>query len=576
VITTTDIELVFPPQWEFSCPHLAIPSLAGYLTELGFSVHQWDANLWFIYTIMSEEYLKGVIETLSTKEFENDDALQQKMKFYLSISDVIISQTRKIFEKNVRGEGLRDTDMGYLKLAFQFVSSVFSPTRLSMYSCRIPFSVQSVESILDSTKDPLTNPFYTLFEEKFIPQLLGTDPAVVGISVTATTQLIPAVTLAALLKERAPHIHITLGGNTLSRFADEPERFRKLFDVIDSIVLFDGEPSLEVLLDRLESGRSLEDVPNLVTFSHGNVHRSPSTVFADVNMLPTPTFEGLDLHQYFFPEPVLPLLASRGCYWHRCAFCAIPHGYGKTYRARAIERVVEDMEQLSTTYKTNVFHFSDESIAPGQLNNLCDTILHRDLNFLWMAFARTEQGFTPELCKKLYRAGCRMLAFGLESGCQRILHLMNKGITTKRASDVLKNCAEAGILINLFVMFGFPTETRKEAQETMEFVLKHKDAVSSISDSVFELDYQSLVYCDPERYGVTHIYHPVNSELALAFDYDVAEGMNQEEVQKAHDEFQEHIVKKVFAKYGEVFLKGFSVPLLDDYEKSGEEPHVSE
>jgi anaerobic magnesium-protoporphyrin IX monomethyl ester cyclase len=567
-MSQSDIALVFPPQWDPCYPHLALPSLKAFLDGQGYQVKQYDANVAFYDWLLSRSTLENLYDRVMEAETSADSALRNRIQFFKSVGEPLIAHTDEV-KANFRSRKVanKPEELTALELGLALASLPYFPTAISFAHVSLPYSSSNLTDCFQAAHDQRVNPFRDFFLQVFIPQLLETDPDVVGISVTATTQLIPAVTLAALIREEHPHIHITLGGNTLSRFADEPERFKRLFDVIDSIILFDGEPSLEVLLDRLESGRSLEDVPNLVTFSHGDVHRSPSTVFADVNALPTPTFEGLDLHQYFFPEPVLPLLASRGCYWHRCAFCAIPHGYGKTYRARAIERVVEDMEQLSTTYKTNVFHFSDESIAPGQLNNLCDTILHRDLNFLWMAFARTEQGFTPELCKKLYRAGCRMLAFGLESGCQRILDLMNKGITTERASDVLKNCAEAGILINLFVMFGFPTETRKEAQETMEFVLKHKDAVSSISDSVFELDYQSLVYCDPERYGVTHIYHPVNSELALAFDYDVAEGMNQEEVQKAHDEFQELKRKAEIGKNLELTLNQI---LLQ------EEPHVTE
>jgi radical SAM superfamily enzyme YgiQ (UPF0313 family) len=240
--------------------------------------------------------------------------------------------------------------------------------------------------------------------------------------------------------------------------------------------------------------------------------------------------------------------------------------------------VVEDLEQLSATYHTHVFHFSDESIAPKRLNRLCDVILQNDLAILWMAFARAEQEFTPELCRKLYQAGCRMLAVGLESGCQRVLDFMNKGIKVQDTSQVVKNCSEADILINLFVMFGFPTETQKEAQETMQFVLDHRDNIDSISDSVFELDYQSSVYRDPEHYGITRIYYPEHAELALTFDYDVGKGMNQKEAQKVHDEFQDRIVKKMFTKYGEAFLREFSVSLLDrDYRNSHpEEDHVTE
>lgn len=531
------IALVFPPQWELRYPHLALPSLTAYLSHLGLRVRQYDANLWFMYALLSAENLTTLVEQLKNKECDNK--LQQKRDLCLSMADVIIDRVQKILEQNIKGKQIQDADSVYLNLAFELVSSVFSPTEITFMNCKMPYSVQSVEALLSAAKDSLLNPFYSLFKEKFLQKLLQTDPAVVGISVTAVTQLIPAVTLATLLKQEAPHIHVTLGGNVLSRFADEPHRFTKLFEIADSIVLFDGEPALPVLLERLEAGHSLDDVPNLVTCHDGQVHRSPHTVFADVNALPPPSFAGFNLEQYFFPKPVLSLLTGRGCYWHRCAFCVIPHGYGRTYRVRTIDRVAEDLEQLSRDYNVGVFHFPDESIAPSRLDKLCDALLHRGLNILWMTFARAEPGFTPELCKKLYHAGCRVLAFGLESGCQRVLDFMNKGTTVDTASRILKYSADAGIWNHVSFFFGFPTETHEEARETIQFAIEHHDVIDSISDSVFELDYQSPVYCHPEQYEIKCIQRPEHSELALSFDYTVLRGMSNEEATKVHAEFQE-------------------------------------
>ncbi len=536
-MSKSDIALVFPPQWELWYPHLALPSLTSWLDTQGWKVRQYDANIWFMHELLSEENLEKMIETLENREFENS-TLQQKSTLYLSMSDRIISGVKEFLEQYKKGKEPHNMDLVYLTLAFDVVNLVFSPTEITWYNCKMPYSQKSVGAMLEAAKDSLCNPFCALFREKFIPHLLQVDPAVVGISVTATTQLIPTVTLAALLKAEAPHLHITLGGNVLSRFADEFHRFTRLFEVADSIILFDGEPALPVLLEGLEGGRSLDEVPNLITCYQGRVRRNATTVFADVNALPPPSFKGLNFEHYLFPEPVLSLLTGRGCYWHRCAFCVIPHGYGRAYRTRSIDRVAEDLEQLYTTYGTCVFHFPDESIAPGRLGKLSEAILDRGLDIIWMTFARTEPGFTPELCKTLYQAGCRVLAFGLESGCQRILDFMNKGITVPTASRVLKYSAEAGIWNHVSFFFGFPTETREEAQETIRFVVDNRDVIDSVSDSVFELEYQSPIYCDPEHYKVTRISSSEEGELALTFNYHVSEGMTHEDAQKVSSEFQ--------------------------------------
>jgi radical SAM superfamily enzyme YgiQ (UPF0313 family) len=200
--------------------------------------------------------------------------------------------------------------------------------------------------------------------------------------------------------------------------------------------------------------------------------------------------------------------------------------------------VAQDLEQLTEAYGAHVFHFTDESIAPHRLEKLSNAIPDRGLDVMWMTFARTEPGFTSGLCTKLYGAGCRVLAFGLESGCQRVLDFMNKGIEVDNASHILKNSSEAGIWNHVSFFFGFPTETRKEAQKTIQFVIENRDVIDSVSDSVFELEYHSSVYCNPEHYKITRIYDPEQGELTLTFCYDVSEGMNHKEAQNVYGEFQ--------------------------------------
>jgi radical SAM superfamily enzyme YgiQ (UPF0313 family) len=443
-------------------------------------------------------------------------------------------------------------------------SLAYSPTTISFAQVLMPYSESKLKDCFEAAHDERTNPFRDFFTQILIPRILSTDPDVVGISVTATTQLIPTITLATLIKEEAPHVHITLGGNTLSRFADEPHLFTKLFDIIDSIVLFDGEPALDVLLEHLESGHSLEDVPNLVTCHEGRVRRSPITLFADINGLPTPSFAGLDLEQYFFPEPVLPVLTGRGCYWHRCAFCTHTIGYGKAFRPRTVGHVMKDLADYTENLGVKLYYFCDECIEPAWLETLCNRLIEEDLQVRWMMEARLEQEFTPELCRKLYQAGCRMLAFGLESGCQRVLDLMNKGTKKEYISQTLQNSSDAGIWNHVCIIVGFPTETCDEARETLEFLKENKKNIGSAIASSFLLELDSKIYLNPETYGITKILHHKDKDFQFVFDYDAYEKMNKEETKEIWKEFQETIEKEGLLpiEYG-----GFLLPLMDDHEE---------
>jgi anaerobic magnesium-protoporphyrin IX monomethyl ester cyclase len=533
-MSQSDIALVFPPQWDPCYPHLALPSLKAFLDGQGYRVKQYDANVHFYDWLLSRTTLETLYDRVMEQD-STDPSLQHRIQFFKSVGEHFaanIDDVKARFREG--GESRQEIIMG-LQLCLYLASCAYQPTTISLDAISMPYSTSSLTECFRAVHDVKTNPFRDFFITELIPSVLQIDPAVIGISVTATSQLISTLTLAALIREEHPHIHITLGGNTLSRFADEPERFKRLFDVIDSIVLFDGEPALEVLLDRLESGRSLEDVPNLVTFSHGKVHRSPVTQFADVNTLPTPNFDGLNLRQYFFPVLILPLLTARGCYWHRCAFCSHFYAYGDEYRSRKIDSVLEDLQTLSRSYSTRYFGFVDESIPVHTLSTLADGIIAENVDVRFAAEVRFEKGFTPEVLSRIHQAGCRMLAFGLESGCQRVSDFMRKGIDIQNASHILKHSTNAGIWNHVFFFFGFPTETVEEAQETLQFIKAHRDIIKSISYDVFRLDRDSDVYSHPQKYQV-EIIDDTGGEFALSSTYDVHSGLSQREAVKFYRE----------------------------------------
>jgi hypothetical protein len=191
--------------------------------------------------------------------------------------------------------------------------------------------------------------------------------------------------------------------------------------------------------------------------------------------------------------------------------------------------VLQDIQTLSKSLKTLYFGFVDESIPVRTLSLLADGILSENFDIRWAAEVRFEKKFTPELCHDLYRAGCRMLAFGLESGCQRVLDFMNKGITIETASHVLGYTAEAGIWNHVFFFFGFPTETLKEAQETLQFIKNNRDVINSINYGVFRLDRNSEVYKNPQLYQIKVIEN-AEDELSLTSAYEVASGLSSNEV----------------------------------------------
>jgi hypothetical protein len=176
------------------------------------------------------------------------------------------------------------------------------------------------------------------------------------------------------------------------------------------------------------------------------------------------------------------------------------------YRVKSVRLIVDQLEELSLKYKTPYFQFTDESCHPELLAAIATELLERKLEVRYICYGRFDRGFTGDLCRHIYRGGCRKILFGLESGSQKRLDAINKGISVKQAETILRNCAAAGIYYRVFAMIGLPHETVDEAYETFNFFRRNSDLFRSpfnhFEISPFHLDRHSCLGREPERYGL--------------------------------------------------------------------------
>ncbi|MCK4431660.1 MAG: PqqD family peptide modification chaperone [Candidatus Aminicenantes bacterium] len=432
-----------------------------------------------------------------------------------------------------------------INLAHILVSAAYYPTKLSFSSFEMKYSHESSSDVIKATLDRVENPFIDIYKDDLIPYIFQENPDIVGISIIGISQLIPGLTLARLLKSSNCRAHVVVGGSIFTRLIDILPQRKNLFSMFfDSVIAYEGERPLLELAKCLANGKSLKTVPNLIYYDGTKVCVNETCSPENINSLPTPCFDGFPLNLYFSPEPILPLMSSRGCYWRKCAFCDHSHIYGNRYVPQNSERVVDNLEELSKKYGTSYFSFSDEAIAPNVFKSLSEKIIERKLNIQCLADARFERQFTSALCRKIANAGFKMLLFGLESGCDRVLTLMKKGTDRQTISELCKNSSHAGIWNHVFLFFGFPTETEEEAQETIDFVLSNKDIIHSVGCSVFSLGKYSPIRKHPEVYGVSSIQIDGNKDFQLWYNYDVNTGLNQEKAREVYKAFQELIADK--------------------------------
>lgn len=537
------ILLLFPPQWNPSYPHLALPSLTAFLKREGYDVVQMDINVEAYDTLLSKPQLKVLCDKIRDKfsDLENAHVMPPtNARMYRDLGKALLSSPYILdnienAKRVLRTEAkffdfetyLKNTSI--IEAGLSLVSAAYYPTNIRFNGFKMKYRQTSFQQIQLAINDRETNPFIELFEKYFIPSIFSEKPDLIGISISGIEQIIPGLTLASMVKQRDKEVHVTIGGNVFTRLKEEIHRDPSLFSFFDSVVINEGEHALLELAKQLSEKQCLKKVPNLLFYDGSKVIVNQKQYIEDVNSLPTPCFDGLPLDLYFSPKIILPLLTSRGCYWRQCAFCDHGFGYPSGYRARDLDLVTEDLRLLSKRYFTDCFAFSDESVSLKRMSLLSQKILERDIKLSWYAYSRMEREATPQLFQTIANAGCKMLLWGMESGCDRILKHMNKGINTETIKASSKMADDAGIWNHIFILFGFPTETQEEALETTNFVLSNKDKFHSVGATTFTLNSHSKVAQQPQLYGVSNIICGDKENLALWYDYEVETGLSQME-----------------------------------------------
>ena len=202
------------------------------------------------------------------------------------------------------------------------------------------------------------------------------------------------------------------------------------------------------------------------------------------------------------------LVMARGCYWHKCAFCDVVLPYIGCFRLPDPVEIVDAMEEFayhpSSLIPCPSFHFVDEAMPPKAIKGMCEEIIRRKLKVEWWGNIRFDAAFTPKLAKLMAKAGCIAVTGGLECANDRLLKLMNKGITLAGAERVLKAFKAAKIFVHAYLMYDFPTETKAEQKGAERYVkgLAKKGLIQSCFWHRFALTVHSPIAKDPGKFGI--------------------------------------------------------------------------
>jgi len=374
-----------------------------------------------------------------------------------------------------------------------------------------PINLGSVDDVTDAVVlDRLTAPFASYFDLPFADLLARRPWSLVGVSINYVSQLPFGIQMCRRIRELCPDVVLVVGGTEVSddlKYLRNPRDIWRLFSECDAVVVGEGESALVHILEGVRQ-RSTEPVRWPGVLTRGDVGLSfPSVKYEDVAGLPTPRYDVWNWEEYWSPEPVVYYSPTRGCYWNKCTFCDYglnTDGPTSPSRERSPDQVVADLRQTARIART--VYFAVDAMSPAYIRRLSQHLAEADLGIHWAAELRLERAFPKQhLGSVLHAAGCRAISFGYESGSQRVLDLIRKGVDLSRVPAILEELASAGIGAQMMGFIGFRTESQEEALATYELLRAHRHLWTLAGIGDFVLTKGSEVAKQPQEFGIRQL-----------------------------------------------------------------------
>ncbi len=577
-----ELLLITPPFTQLNTPYPATAYIKGFLNTKSITSFQIDLGIEVILALFSSEGLSQVFaQPLPSHSTSNAQRIYALKHTYIQTIDAVIgflqnknpSLARYICSRNFLPEASRfDTDddlewafgqMGlqdkakhlatlYLEDLSDYLKECVDPHfGFSRYAERLGRSANQFDELYQSLQEPdsyIDGISLGILHQK----LTDHQPRLVCFSVPFPGNLYAAFKAAQYIKGHFPTIKIVIGGgfaNTELRSLKEP----RVFEFFDYICLDDGERPLELVIAHLDNEATA--LKRTFVLNHHEVVYQNTATLPDYkhSEVGTPDYTDLPLQNYLSVIEVAnpmhslwsdgrwnKLTMAHGCYWGKCTFCDISLDYIKLYEPIAAKILVDRMEELIAQTGENGFHFVDEAAPPALMRELALEILRRKLVVSWWTNIRFEKSFTADLCYLLQASGCIAVSGGLEVASDRLLALIDKGVTVAQVAQVTNHFVSAGIMIHAYLMYGYPTQTEQETVDSLEMVrqLFELGLLHSAYWHQFALTAHSPIGQNPDKYGIIPDYKTIHfADNDIAFTDST--GIN-------HDKFSFGLKKSLY------------------------------
>ncbi len=551
--------LITPPFTQLNTPYPATAYLKGFLNTKGIRSYQCDMGIEVTLALFSQQGLQQLFNFIGREKGPHSANAERiialKEDYINTIDDVMLFLQGKrptlahlVCKREFLPEAERFAQLDDLKWAFGSMGTQDKAKHLAtMY----------LEDLSDLVKETVDEHFgfsryaeslarsansfdelYTTLQQEYTyldsimvdllkKKMQEVQPQLVALSVPFPGNLYTSLRCAQWIRKNYPGVKIVMGGgfaNTELRSLSDV----RVFEFYHFITLDDGEAPIEQLIRHLEGTISLQELKRTFTLVDGAVTYINNTACTDYKQgqVGTPDYSDFLLDRYISAIEVInpmhslwsdgrwnKLTMAHGCYWGKCTFCDTSLDYIKNYEPVAASLLVDRMEEMIAQTGQNGFHFVDEAAPPALMKALAIEIIRRRLVVSWWTNVRFEKSFTRDLCMLLRSSGCIAVSGGLEVASDRLLQLINKGITVAQVARVNKDFTEAGIMVHAYLMYGFPTQTAQETIDSLEMVRQLFSAgiLQSAFWHLFTMTAHSPVGLKPDTFSVKKVTEAVGS-----------------------------------------------------------------
>jgi len=557
-----DILIITPPFTQLNTPYPATAYLKGFFNTKDITCFQMDLGIEVILELFSRKSFEEIFKSANDNDkitSENCERIYALRNSYLHIIDDIVlflqgknlTFARQICSDNFlpqasRFEQLDDLEWAFGSMGMQdkakhlatlfledlsdFIKECLDENfGFSRYAERLGLSANSFDELHEYLQTPLT--FIDKITLRLLEERLQTHhPKLVCFSIPFPGNLYSGFRCAQFIKANYPDLKISMGGgfpNTELRSLTDV----RVFEYFDFITLDDGELPVELVLSNVlsptESNPDFQQFKRTFVLENGAVTYKNNTTKPDYkqNQLGTPDYADLLLSEYIsvieIANPMHSLWSdgrwnkltmAHGCYWGKCTFCDVSLDYVKLYEPITANLLVDRMEELVAQTGETGFHFVDEAAPPKLMKALALEIIKRKLTVTWWTNIRFEKNFTQDLCYLLKESGCIAVSGGLEVASDRLLKLIDKGVSVTQVAQVTRNFTAANLMVHCYLMYGYPSQTEQETIDSLEMVrqLFELGIVQSGFWHQFALTTHSPIGDAPEEYGITPNYKNIS------------------------------------------------------------------